>query len=245
MHSLSALQLLEAWEHGTGQTSARRALVLLAAACPEEPVEALAGLSIGQRDARLLTLREWIFGSQLSSIADCPVCHEYLEMDLKISDLRSDPSPKSGVENYRVEKEDYRVGFRLPNSLDLLAAGSSGEIESGRRILIESCLLEVVHEDMPLAASSLPAEVIELVIEQMRSADPQAEIELDLTCPACGHSWTAALDIIDYFWREIESWIQRILQEVHRLAQAYGWSEREILQMSAWRRRRYLEMIYS
>jgi hypothetical protein len=91
--------------------------------------------------------------------------------------------------------------------------------------------------------SSLPAVVIDQVAEQMRSMDPQADIELALKCPGCEHAWTATFEILDYFWREIESWKQRILQEVHRLARAYGWGERDILQMSAWRRRSYLEMI--
>jgi len=50
-------------------------------------------------------------------------------------------------------------------------------------------------------------------------------------------------DILTYLWSEIEDWAQRLLLEVHTLALAYGWSERDILAMSPRRRRLYLEMV--
>jgi hypothetical protein len=40
---------------------------------------------------------------------------------------------------------------------------------------------------------------------------------LNLTCPACGHTWTAPFDILAYFGRD-RSLDQPDPQEVHRLA---------------------------
>ena len=65
MRALSAPELLSVWERGQAQPPVQRTLTLLAAACPGILPDALAELSIGQRDARLLTLREWTFGPQL------------------------------------------------------------------------------------------------------------------------------------------------------------------------------------
>ena len=42
-------------------------------------------------------------------------------------------------------------------------------------------------------------------------------------------------------WSDLTDWVGRTLTEVHQLARAYGWSEAEILAMSGWRRRWYLE----
>ncbi|HUD55174.1 MAG TPA: hypothetical protein VMR02_08095 [Terracidiphilus sp.] len=42
---------------------------------------------------------------------------------------------------------------------------------------------------------------------------------------------------------QIEARARRLLYEVHTLAAAYGWSEREILSLSAPRRALYLEMV--
>lgn len=89
----------------------------------------------------------------------------------------------------------------------------------------------------------LPDETIEAVSRAMLEADPQAEITLHLTCPACGHEWDLLFDIVDFFWREISAQAQRLLREIDALARAYGWTEREILNLPAQRRQTYLEML--
>jgi hypothetical protein len=61
-------------------------------------------------------------------------------------------------------------------------------------------------------------------------------------CPDCGHGWTLELDVAAFVWREIEISAARLLHDVDVLARRYGWSEREILGLSAPRRRFYLEL---
>ena len=78
MRRLSAQEMMRAWEAGQGRSLAHRALLLLAYASPEASWEALAALPIGERDVRLLTLRESTFGRELSSLATCPACRERL-----------------------------------------------------------------------------------------------------------------------------------------------------------------------
>ena len=77
----------------------------------------------------------------------------------------------------------------------------------------------------------------------MADADPQADVRLALDCPACGHKFLAAFDVVAYFWSEINAWAYRLLGEVHTLASAYGWREDDILALSPWRRHVYLEMV--
>ena len=77
----------------------------------------------------------------------------------------------------------------------------------------------------------------------MAEADPQAEVELALNCPACGEGWQAPFDIESFFWDEIGAWARRVLGEVHVLASSYGWRESDILNMSAWRRQFYIDLI--
>jgi hypothetical protein len=64
-----------------------------------------------------------------------------------------------------------------------------------------------------------------------------------LTCPQCAHQWQAPLDIVSFLWSEVHAWAIRLLREIHELASAYGWSEAEILALSPWRRRAYLELV--
>src|SRR5437016_10180171 len=88
MHAHSATELLSVWELGNNQIPLQRALTMLAAASPEVSSDSLARLTIGQRDARLLALREMTFGSELTGVTDCPECRDKIELSFNCSDVR-------------------------------------------------------------------------------------------------------------------------------------------------------------
>ncbi len=242
MRSVSASELLGVWERGLAQRPVRRALTLLTAACPETSPEELAKLSIGQRDARLLTLRQWTFGPQLIGLAICPTCGQRLELTFNVGDIQvaTEVEPKDVL---ALSVADYEVHFRLPNSLDLAAIADQKDVAAGRQWLLENCLMAVHQNGEARSADQLPANIREAVVERMAQADPQADVQLALSCPSCGHQCQAAFDIVSFFWSEINAWASRILREVHTLASAYGWRETDILAMSPWRRQCYLEML--
>src|SRR5918992_271772 len=115
---ISATSLLQVWERGQLQAPVEKALTLLAAAYPDATREELAMLSIGRRDASLLSLREQLFGSQLSSLTDCPACGEQLELNFNVADIRA--LPPSLNMPLSISKSGYELELRLPNSFDLL-----------------------------------------------------------------------------------------------------------------------------
>ena len=242
MRPLSASELLVVWEHGLAQPPAQRALMLLAAACPDTPPEALAKLSIGQRDAHLLTLREWTFGPKLVSVATCPACGERLELTFNVADIQvaTDAPP---TEPLSVSVADYEVRFRLPNSLDVAAIAKNEDATAAGHLLLERCLLAAHHDGEERSIDQLPTNVVEAIVARMAQADPQADVQLALSCPVCGHQWQVTFDILSFFWKEITVWAPRILREVHLLASVYGWREADILSLSPWRRQLYLEMV--
>jgi hypothetical protein len=249
MRALSAPELLSVWEQGLTQPPVQRALVLLASACPETSPKQLAELSVGQRDTLLLTLREWMFGSQLQSIASCPKCSNRLELSFKIADVRV-ATPAESAESFSLSVANYEVLFRLPNSLDLVACANQsasatglGDPSSAQQALLERCLLAACHHGQEQPVTQLPADVISAVVAHMAEADPQADVQLNLSCAACSHQWHSTFDIVSFFWSEINVWALRILREVHILASTYGWREADILAMSPYRRQLYLEMV--
>jgi hypothetical protein len=63
-----------------------------------------------------------------------------------------------------------------------------------------------------------------------------------LTCPECGHSWETVFDIVTFLWSEVTAYARRLLHEVATLAHSFGWRESEILELTAARRRHYLEL---
>lgn len=242
MDHLSPHVLLDVWERGMARPTSQRALLLLSAAFPEEPVEVLAQLSVGRRNALLLALRERLFGSQFVSVAVCPECGERLELHFEAADIRA-PTLDAPVEPPVIEMAGYVLRFRLPDSTDLAAIQEYEQVAAGQQALLERCLLSAQCDGQEVPATALPAEVVAALAAAMEQADPLANVELALSCPACGHHWSAVLDLPAYVWSELDAWARRVLREVHYLASAYGWSEAEILNMQPWRRNTYLEMI--
>jgi len=242
MRPLSTSELLKAWERGLAQRRVEQAMILLAAACSEGEPRELAQLSIGERDALLLSLRESTFGPQLISLVVCPECGEQLELSFTVAELRFE-HPHERPPVLSLSSGDFEVEFRLPNSLDLAALNEGQEISDGTRLLLERCLLRARQGEEKRTLEELPPELLEHLVDEMARRDPQADIRLSLSCPQCRHQWQTVFDIVSFFWSEISVWAARMLREVHALASAYGWREEEILSLSPWRRQAYLELI--
>lgn len=243
MRDLSADELLAVWEQGLERSSGERWLILLAAAFPDTPPEALARLPIGQGDAALLALRERTLGSRLVSQVACPACGERLELDFAVGDILVAPPTDQPPAALVLVCGSYQVRFRLPNSLDMTAIAAEGTVEAAGQRLLARCVLEAWCDDREVAVAVLPEAVRAAIAERMACEDPQADVRLALTCPACGHAWPAPFDVGAYFWEELNAWAQRLLREVHILASTYGWREADILALSPMRRRAYLEMV--
>lgn len=228
--ALNADTLLAAWEDAAGESPLARPLILLQAAWPETPRHIWAARPVGERDGHLLKLREKLFGERVETVARCPACGERVEVDFATSDVTCDPPSADGFE---LEACGAAIRFRLPTTEDLVEAARAGAAEA-RRTIIGRCIA---------CAGSLPPEAIDQALDAMARADPQADVQIALACPACSRTWSLPFDIVSHLWEEIEDWAHRILREVHVLASAYGWSEREVLGLSARRRRIYLEAI--
>lgn len=240
---------MRVWEGGRRQAAARRVLLLLAAASPGTPLAELAQVSIGQRDACLLTLREWMFGAKIEGVVACPKCREHLELMFDIAEIRASNESESAAvgATHLLQIDGYEVCFRPPNSTDLEAIAACPNADAARDRLLARCALEIRHgkkkKTAEKSANQLPLKVINALVERMAQIDPQANVQLSLTCPACRHGWSAAFDIASFLWSEINDWAERVLREVHLIASAYSWREADILEMSAERRSCYLEMI--
>jgi len=240
LHVPSATELLNLWETGQALGPVERALALLMVSRPDVPDEALAEMPIGRRDAELLSLRERLFGSLVTALARCPRCGDRFELSFTVADVRV-AGPDHPV--LLVEDHGYAVRARPANSVDLMDCQAGPGARAMERAVIAQCTLEARRGDVAVDVDDVPEPVVEAVAHAMSVADPQADVQIDLGCAACGHRWPAVFDVASFLWREIHAWAKRLLDEVHTLASAYGWSEADILRMSACRRRRYVSMV--
>jgi uncharacterized protein (UPF0212 family) len=235
MRMLADADLLALWDRCHGQAPGRRALALLAAA---EPGADPAALPAGLRDAALLRLHARALGGRLEAVASCPVCGEQLEVALDAAELAAAGGPTPETELV-VRAAGHEVRFRAPTAADLAALPRDGAellarcVTTGRRL----------RDGAAVEAAALPEAVRAAVERAMAAADPAAELDLALSCPACGHGWSEALDPAEFVWVAIEARARWLAGEVHALAGAYGWSEAEILAQRPARRRLYLEVL--
>jgi hypothetical protein len=239
MQMLSSEKLLEIWEAGLSHRPLSRAIAVLRAAgvSPSDP----ATLPLGARDRCLLALREETFGSEINGVAHCPECGETVEMQFTVADIRL--PAREAAETLALDRGGYAVRFHLPTSEDLLSLQLAGVAAEDDRRVLERCVFDARRDGQPITAAELPEEVRDAVAETMAASDPQAQVEISLDCPGCGKSWLEMFDIESFFWNELQPWAARMLREIHQLASAYGWAQREILALSPVRRSVYLSLI--
>jgi len=235
MVGLTGNQLLSVWEHGRRRHPLDRALLLYAAALdgegPSHPVETLADRPLGRRNRSLLRLHQSWLGDEMSGAVDCPGCGERLEFSLSVRAL------VAHAETERESVEVDRVRVRLPTTRDLSAVASERDAEVAAKRL---CLALVESAELDEAAVLALLPRIEAALDE---ADPCADVALDLVCPGCSRRWQSSFDVPSYLWEVVEARSKRLLDEVHVLSRAYGWSEHAILEMSEVRRSSYLERV--
>jgi hypothetical protein len=227
--ALGPCELLDAWEDGAGRPLVEQALVVLRAADPGASWDELAALDVAERERRLLALHERWLGPVLDCVADCPGCSEALEFALDAGALDAgapvSPPPATG---------DLR--FRLPDSVDLAAAGACADPAQGRRVLAARCVLG------PAAGAVVDEDDVAAVAAAMERVAGLADTTIALTCPACDAAWSVALDLPSFVWAEVGAAVGRLMVEVDALARAYGWTEDAVLRLPPGRRRDYVEL---
>ncbi|HEV2387314.1 MAG TPA: hypothetical protein VGS20_08670 [Candidatus Acidoferrales bacterium] len=211
--------------------------------------EAVRSLGVGDREALMLHLRRLTFGDRISCTLRCPgdECDEPMDLELDVGELLLPPYPhQRAIHQATVEASEgsYRVRFRLPTGADLEAAAPlAGAGDAAVNLLLERCVGEVVEQSSGRPVSALPPAVAQALPEKMAQLDPQAEILLDLTCPACGAAFIVPFDAADYFYRELCGDRLGLYRQVHLLAFHYHWSEAGILRLTPGKRRVYLELL--
>jgi hypothetical protein len=243
MHTLAEQDLVQIWEVGLRQHLLDRALTVLMAAFPGTSRDTLALLSIGQRDACLLAVRQQLFGPLLLGLTACPACSEQIEFSLNVAEMPipSNISPAHSLQAMAIAHGT--IQFRLPDSRDLAAIVGCRNTIAARSILARRCVVQYVQDGVVVPVENLPEMLISTLAAEIEQRDPLAEISINLQCSACEHRWQMPFDIVSFFWTEISALVKRVLRDIHTLARAYGWREADILAMGPVRRQLYLEMV--
>jgi hypothetical protein len=217
--------VLQVWERGRHEHPLDRALTILSL-FGDRPRGEFAAMSMERRDIRLLAWRTSMFGRQLPGYARCPACGCGVDVALCVD---ADREPE---EHFTVDVGGRTVAARLPTSLDLAAVAACDSVKDSARALVARCIEG--------AAAGRDEQVARAVEAEWDRRTRLSSGAVSLACPDCDHKWRLDVDIAEFLWREIEIQAMRLLGEVDLLARRYGWSERDILALSATRRKMYL-----
>jgi hypothetical protein len=199
--------------------------------------------SVGACAERLLGLHESLFGGRLEGFARCPECGAALELGLDISSLRAMVKPVAEM-NGVFELGGVTVEYRALTAADLTDAAACVTVAQAHALLLDRAITASHAPDGEvIAPAQLAGDVVERLAQRLAEGDPWAESLLELACPECMYQWTVLLDVAAFLWTALRARAQRLLQEVHALAAAYGWREKDILALSARRRAAYLAMV--
>jgi hypothetical protein len=187
-------------------------------------------LLVGDRDYLILQLRRMTLGDRIAAVFSCPACKVAMDVDFLAEDILVEPRPQDTA-TYTWQ----HVRFRLPNGADQEAVANLS-VDEAVDVLFARCVID--DGGKPLTPEERSA-----VIAEMDRRAPQIDLELDLTCPECGHSFTTPFDCTAFFFAEIRAQSRHLMREVHYLALHYHWSEAEILGLQCHRRRDYLALL--
>lgn len=242
MRALRGELLLAAWEAGARGHELRRPLALLAAALPATPPEALSAMPVVARDLELLRLRALTFGPELAVLGTCPACGERLEFTLDAGELatRLEPAACAGPAEWTEDGQRYRL--RPVTTDDMLATLAVPDPDAEALLLARSLEHIPNHDAERTDLSPLRPGFSPSVVKRFEELHADAELRCALDCPACSARHVHDFDIARFLWREVTVAARLLLAEVHALAAAYGWAERDIVRLSPPRRAAYLEL---
>lgn len=218
-------------------------------------------LLVGDRQFLLLKLREISVGSRIEGTVRCPWpdCGAKVDVDFATSDI-----PVSGAEDrfpiHTFELPDdawiddglpapsSRVTFRLPNGADQEALEGTLARNPAEAVvaLFDRCVASEPAADgafPPFQADRLSVRGRMALEGAIALHAPGVSLDMSLTCPECGRSFTAPFDLQDFFFGELRTTSDLLRRQVHYLAFHYHWGEREILDLPRERRLSYISVL--
>jgi hypothetical protein len=215
--------------------------------CGLDVKELVRKLTIGDRIALLLHLRQLMFGNDIDAETSCPSCGKVVSLDLSVLSLLQPVEPEPKTE-YHFNIDNFDLTIRPLQGRDqeeiVEVYAHSGSTSKHAEQYAESVVRACIISCEPPLPKNLSTDFIDKISSKLERLDPQAEIILNMTCPHCNHSFITAFFAEDFILQEISvRQKQNLDQEIHWLAFYYHWSENEILSLSMKRRKKYVKLI--
>lgn len=166
---------------------------------------------IADRDFLLMNLYQLTFGDKVEATVTCAVCNkkidveflvtqiEVIEMNMSSQVFTMELSPQAAYEDEEGRKHES-IEFRLPNGGDLEAMEDVKNEAEAMIKLLSRCIMRVgekrMNENIAASLTALAKREIEVKMSELA---PRVELDMDITCPECQHSFTTHFNIGLFF----------------------------------------------
>lgn len=244
-----------AWRPVDGTVEMALAAAARARSRPEAVSQALAGalevlggesatrqrvdaLSVPDRRLLMVELAQALGVSFLQSTYACENCREPFHVFLDLARLPLYPDgPRDASAVIATTAGSVRV--RVPTGADQIRISHLDDDASAVRLLVALCVSpsgDCSAGDLTAQLSSEDLAAVDAMLEELAPNIPWAA---EAGCPECQH-----LNIIPI---DAAAWLPRLadgpLGDIHEIAMAYGWSERDIVALTRTQRLKYLALI--
>lgn len=201
----------------------------------ELPEGDLWSLPVGRRTQALAGLCALSGAPAFERSLVCPAegCGETVSLALPLSALL-DAGAAAPAGPVVVEHEGRVLRLRLPTGDDLRRWADAPPADHR--------LVAALAEEPP-APEALTPELVAAAEEALAAADPLIDVRVETACPACGREIEVPFDVEAEALVRLDRAQRGLLAEVATLASAFHWSERKVLELPPWRRRRYLDLV--
>lgn len=240
MIEASPATLVAVWDRAAALPPLERSRVLLSLGNSEE--HDFDYWTLGRCDAALARIYGDVFGDSVQATVRCSACDELLEFETTASAIfggvGSDGDTPTTLplvrDGFMLELQPLRLG-------DLIALPTAPERAFEQ--VLRRCVVDARFNEREIDVAALPPGIRDAISESLRCADPLADILIALRCAHCAAEDAVRFDIGTILWEALDRSARQTLADVHVLASAYGWPERDILALAETRRRRYLELV--
>src|SRR6478735_4600793 len=177
----------EDWLARRPDISNAAAITEMIAACvdpddlPIPPRQFARRLLIGDRALLMVELRRITFGDVVAAVYDCPSCGSKMDVTLDLAETPVEGSAQAHAEHEMALDDGRIVRFRLPNGGDQEAVAGMA-LDEAVKTLLDRCLIDD-------GGSELSEADRQAISDEMERIAPKVEIELDLECPECAHTF--------------------------------------------------------
>lgn len=196
-------------------------------------------------DAHLLALHaRAVPGRGLDGAATCPACGQRLDVEIDLPPPI--PDDDGTVPSTTLTIDDHEMEVRVPTIGDLDAALADAMTDPVAD-LVERVVVAVRRRDGgPVDRRALLARddvrgAVDGTVAELLGDGLVEEVALD--CPDCGETWQAWPDLEPFALRAVDDAARALLDDVHVLASAYGWTPDAVLLMPPAVRRHHLARV--